>query len=241
MSFHDVLISELGEGNNPFVHLPLIEVVAGDSELFAKQVASIATDEPLVFTSKNGVSHFLTQCEDSKCLQNEIYAIGASTAAAARAAGLSVVYVGSGKSSPVFAEEILKFNRGLKHCTLIRGASASTDLPDALQQSGVTVRNIVAYQTLKVSLNLDERELLNQWLAQSNSKSVAVFTSSLALEAFQEHLKQLERADLLFTLRIVVIGETTHEKAMTLGFKEVLLPEVVSLKAVAQLVLELTE
>ncbi len=106
-----------------------------------KGVAAIA------FTSANGVEAFAARCADRR---PPVFAVGAATAAAARAAGFSDVVSADGGVNELVGL-IAKARAGLPGEILHAGpAEPAGDLGGALRRRGLSARGIAVYETVGV-------------------------------------------------------------------------------------------
>jgi uroporphyrinogen-III synthase len=97
----------------------------------------------LAFTSANGVAAFAARQPDGRALP--VFAVGAATAAAARAAGFDRVRSAGGDVEDLAA---LIARSGVEGAVLHPCAEAPAgDLPGALRRGGIAVRPVPAYRT----------------------------------------------------------------------------------------------
>lgn len=242
----DALTALLTAAGVESFHLPLLAVVASDYGQSLDQIAAIKANDVLVFTSKNGVQHFADCCKKLQLsfAQNEVYALGAKTAGAARNYGFSVAFVGSGASSKIFAEEIIRRDAGrlsAKRYVLLRGESASNELPQLLVSNSCIIEKIIVYRALKLDLNTDERNQLRNWLLSTLSAKLVVFTSSLVAETFFRHLQQESLISALPTIDVAVLGSTTREYVVGFGIEKIFMPKQATLEDLSSLVIGLVK
>ena len=113
----------------------------------------------LAFTSANGVRAFVDICAERSL---KVFAVGAATAQAARAAGFRTVLSADGDVEAL-AEGIVQRRRELIGAILHPGAAEPAgDLSGALERQGVTVRRLVLYETDPVKLEPEAADLLVQ-------------------------------------------------------------------------------
>jgi len=99
----------------------------------------------LAFTSANGVRAFAEACADREL---QVFAVGAATAQAAKAAGFRKVLSSDGDVS-VLAEGLAARRRELKGAILHPGAAEPAgDLEGALAQHGIEVRSLALYESV---------------------------------------------------------------------------------------------
>lgn len=133
-------------GHEPFV-APLLEVRPVGARIDLDGVAAIA------FTSANAVHAFaaLTEARGFR-----VYAVGAATAAAARAAGFGVVLHTTGNVAALAAALVSRrreLNGYVLHPT---AAEPAGDLVGGLEAAGVPARAVVVYETVAATLSPEE-------------------------------------------------------------------------------------
>ena len=113
----------------------------------------------LAFTSSNGVRCFADLSPER---QIRVFAVGAATAQAARAAGFKLVLSADGDVEAL-AEGIGQRRNELRGAVLHPGAAEPAgDLTGALEKHGVTARQVVLYETEPVKLDDEAADLLVQ-------------------------------------------------------------------------------
>jgi uroporphyrinogen-III synthase len=109
----------------------------------------------LAFTSANGVRAFAAICPDRAL---KVFAVGAATALAARAAGFRAVLSADGDVEAL-AEGIGARRGELRGAVLHPGAAEPAgDLSGALEKHGIEARRLILYETGPVSLSDAEAE-----------------------------------------------------------------------------------
>jgi uroporphyrinogen-III synthase len=131
--------------------------------LAVKPLADVSVDlagvAALAFTSANGVRAF-ADLSGERSLR--VFAVGAATAQAARAAGFRLVLSADGDVEAL-AEGIAKRRSELRGVVLHPGAAEPAgDLVGALEAQGLRARRLVLYETTPVSLASDAADRLVQ-------------------------------------------------------------------------------
>lgn len=131
---------------------PLLSVHRVDNvEINLKGVAALA------FTSANGVRAFAEQCGEREL---RVFAVGAATAQAARAAGFHTVLSADGDVEAL-AEGIAARRSQMRGAVLHPGgAEPAGDLAGALEKHGVEARRAILYETGPVKLSDADAEML---------------------------------------------------------------------------------
>lgn len=138
-------------GHEPFV-APLLAVQPVEGvEVDLRGVCALA------FTSANGVRAFIEATPERSL---RVFAVGAATAQAVRAAGFKNVLSADGDVEAL-AEGIAARKRDLKGCVLHPGAAEPAgDLVGALEAHGVEARRLILYDTTPAELSADQLAIL---------------------------------------------------------------------------------
>lgn len=181
--------------------LPMLDL----STIKTLETISLEPAELLVFTSAQGVRS--TAENISEAAENySVIAIGPHTADVARELHFKVMLVAEEANSAGLAEAIAAKIPTQTKLILCRGDSASTELPDALQQHGYKISEIKVYTAKPHQLNADQRKI---------TFDAIVATSSLSLKIFVKEFPSALKSPL------VVIGPKTAQMAQELGFKNI--------------------
>jgi uroporphyrinogen-III synthase len=134
-------------GHEPLI-APLLAVrPIEDAEVDLSGVSALA------FTGANGVRAFAERCGERRL---KVFAVGAATAQAARAAGFGTVLSAEGDVDAL-AEGIAARRNELRGVVLHPGArEPAGDLVGALETLGVAARRLVLYETAPVRLSASE-------------------------------------------------------------------------------------
>ena len=134
-------------GHEPFI-APLLRVEPVEGvEVDLRGVCALA------FTSANGVRAFIEATPERSL---RVFAVGAATAQAVRAAGFKNVLSADGDVEAL-AEGIAARKRDLKGCVLHPGAAEPAgDLVGALQAHGIEARRLILYDTGPAELTAEE-------------------------------------------------------------------------------------
>lgn len=138
-------------GHEPFI-APLLRVEPVEGvEVDLRGVCALA------FTSANGVRAFIEATPERSL---RVFAVGAATAQAVRAAGFKNVLSADGDVEAL-AEGIAARKRDLKGCVLHPGAAEPAgDLVGALQAHGIEARRLILYDTGPAELTAEELAIL---------------------------------------------------------------------------------
>ncbi|MCB0322657.1 MAG: uroporphyrinogen-III synthase [Bdellovibrionales bacterium] len=214
-----LLTSLLKERAFQVLEFPCVEIVPTltPDELQAL-VRPLKPSDWIFFTSANAVTIAL----QAGSLGNaKVAAIGRKTAAALRDRGGSVDFVATEANSEALAAQFLAAvdATGSLTAMLLRGRIASSSLPDALAQAGVTVRSAAIYDSVCPS---PAAELLAQVKGRLAEFDSILLTSSEAVR----NLERLLGPGSLVGIRAAVIGAKTAATATALGMElSVVAPE----------------
>ncbi|OXE37703.1 MAG: uroporphyrinogen III synthase [Phenylobacterium zucineum] len=161
-------------GHDPWV-APLIEVRPLVSEpLDLNGVGALA------FTSNNAVRAF---CDLSSERQVRVFAVGAATAKAARAAGFRRV-LSSDRDVSILAQGIVERRREITGIVLHPGAlEPAGDLVAALESHGIAARGVAIYDTCPTDLSDGQ-------IAEMAEMDMALIHSAKAAQVLADHVRQ---------------------------------------------------
>lgn len=192
--------------------LPLEDLTALDAA-----VRGVGERDWLVFTSVNGVRHFLARCEELGCTESlgrlDIAAIGPQTARLLRERGVSVnlvpdEYRAEGILAALGAERV----RG-RRFLLARVAGARDVLPETLRRWGAEVTVVEAYRNEPVRQGARELARILErvdWVT---------FTSPSTVNAFAELLEEAGVETPGAGIRVACIGPVTADAASGRGLE----------------------
>ena len=203
-------------GVRPVV-FPTVEILPLDNnETLDQAIRGLAEQDWLVFTSVNGVGHFLSRCEALGRLEDlgrlEIAAIGPRTARLLEDRGLAVSLVPEEyRAEGILAALEPDRVRG-KRFLLARVAGARDVLPETLRRWGAAVTVVEAYRNEPVRHGARRlAEILQQvdWVT---------FTSPSTVNAFMD-LLHAAGAESPAGVRVACIGPVTADAARERGLE----------------------
>lgn len=177
----------------------------------------------VVFTSGNGVRFFLEALNeyglDKKMLPN-IAVVGEKTQKILRKKGLEAALVPATFTATAIAEAFKTFSIDQK-ITLVKGRLAKDALKKDLIEQGHHVTSLTVYDTVpNYSSQSDLQKVLKE-----ETLDVVTFTSPSSLDFFLE-LAGIKTSDGFFEkVRVACIGPETRRAAMSLGLKNIIMPE----------------
>ncbi|MGQ0678361.1 MAG: uroporphyrinogen-III synthase [Actinomycetota bacterium] len=173
-----MLIERLrGVGAEP-VAVPAIEISPPESwEQIDEAVGRMADYDWIVFTSLNGVEHFMSRVGIAEGFPERVGAIGPGTRDALVAGGVTVDWMPESFTSVALAEELPD---PPARVLLVRADIATTDLEDQLRLRGFEVDRVDAYRTEPVNAELIRNALANVAAVALTSASIARSFASAA-------------------------------------------------------------
>ena len=193
--------------------MPVIEIAdAAEASSLEKAIQNLASYDWLIFTSVNGVRHFMEALDrspsDLRDLKAKLCAIGPATRAAVEALHLRVdvmpeEYVAESLIAAL-AEEDLKGKRVL----LPRAAVARDLVPDTLRERGAVVDVVEAYRTI---IPADAAARAKEALVRN--PDWITFTSSSTVT----NLLKVTGREALAGIKIASIGPVTSATARAAG------------------------
>ena len=198
------------------VAFPTVEILPlRDGAVLDEAIRGLAAQDWLVFTSANGVRHFLERCEALGCMDSldrlDIAAIGPQTARLLEDRGLSVSLVPEEyRAEGILAALDPDRVRG-RRFLLARVAGARDVLPETLRRWGAAVTVVEAYRTEPVR---DGAQRLARILEQVDW---VTFTSPSTVNAFMDLLEAADAGPTGPGIRVACIGPITADAARKRG------------------------
>lgn len=209
------------------IECPTIEIVAPDSyEALDAALENLYGYDWLIFTSANGVEHFMLRFERLGLNRQEldrllVCAIGDATMERLRKAEIQVNLVPKQfKAESVFSalKEFVGGAENLrgKNFLLPHAARARDYLPAALEACGARVDVVTAYRTIQS--NGAERSKIETLLV-GGAIDCITFTSSSTVTNFARLFDTTSLEGILDGIKIACIGEITAQTAREFGLK----------------------
>ena len=224
------------------ISCPVIEIVAPESYAqLDEAIENLYGYDWLIFTSTNGVEHFLARMntlgrETSELDELRVCAIGEATAERLREAHVHVDVVPEQfKAEGVFAALVSYVGQREalvgQNFLIPRAAVARDYLPRALEAAGARVDVVPAYRTVAPH-NTEKRRV--EALLAGVAVDCITFTSSSTVRNFAELFDTTDLASLLTGVRVACIGDITATTAAEYGLRTDILPKEFTTDALAQ-------
>ncbi|MGP4041688.1 uroporphyrinogen-III synthase [Gracilibacillus sp. D59] len=212
--------------------VPLLRFEANFNDVNRDQLINIASFDWLFFTSVN-TARFFHKYITALGIQvkNNIAAIGEKTASSLNEYGYPVDFQPSIYSGKTMVEEFLH-RIGNKRIAIICGENARREIPELLEEAGVSFEKIVIYRTIK---NEQSKSLLNKSVSEVDA---VFFTSPSTVDAFQQFLDPHLFEQAKNSLLTVAIGETTAEALRERSFCHILYPETFTLENMVEVYID---
>lgn len=193
-------------------------------------IAGISTYHWLVFTSANGVDHFMRRAlgrvRDIRDLHGpRICAVGPATAERLQRLFLRVdVMPDEDRAEGVIAA--LKATGSLEGQRILmpRADIAREVLPEELRKAGADVDDIAAYRTVRATWGQEGQPDIYKMLLEG-AVDIVTFTSASSVRHFVTNLGEEQAADLLQQVAVASIGPVTAEAAQQLGVATSIVPD----------------
>lgn len=224
------------------VSCPTIEIVEPESyALLDEAIENLFGYDWLIFTSVNGVDHFMRRLETlghdvSELDELRVCAIGEATALRLREARVHVDVVPEQfKAEGAFAA-IVSYLGGRENLNRLnflipRAAVARDYLPDALEDAGARADVVPAYRTVRP--NTSERGRVEALLAGGGVDCIT-FTSSSTVINFAQLFDATDLSQLLKGVAIACIGDITAATASEYGLTTDILPTEYTIPALTR-------
>ncbi len=212
------------------IEAPSIQIEAlGDYDEVDRAIAGIGTYDWLVFTSVNGVDHFmrraLSQVRDIRDLRGpRICAVGPATAERLQRLHLRVdVVPEEDRAEGVIAALLATGSLDGVRMLLPRADIAREMLPDELRRAGAEVDDITAYRTVRAPWGQEGQPDIYRMLLEGEV-DIVTFTSASSVRHFVTNVGEDQAADLLRQVAVASIGPVTAEAAQQLGISTRIMP-----------------
>jgi len=195
--------------------LPVIEIrEPSDPQPLDDAIARLESYDWLIFTSANGVRHFVARLDQSsrdlRNLKARICAIGPATKAAVEALHIKVDLMPKEYVAESLVEAFAKENLQFRRILLPRAAVARDLVPRELARRGATVDVVEAYRTVAPADLADRaRAILDRqphWITFTSSSTVTNFIAAAGGEALRQ-------------MKIASIGPITSATLREHGFE----------------------
>jgi uroporphyrinogen III methyltransferase/synthase len=200
------MLTTLGAG---VVELPTIEIrPPADGAPLGRAIRELNSYDWLIFTSANGVRHFVERLDDLRKLRAKICAIGPATRAAVEALHVQVDLMGKEYVAEGLLDAFAAHDLGGKRVLLPRAAVARDLVPVELAKRGAQVDVVEAYRTVAPDgLAERVREVFQR------RPDCITFTSSSTVKNFMEAAGR----GALEGVQVASIGPITSQTARDLG------------------------
>ncbi|SFM05990.1 uroporphyrinogen-III synthase [Gracilibacillus orientalis] len=212
--------------------VPLLRFEAMYNDVNRRQLTNIVPSEWLFFTSVNAVRFFHEYITSLGVqVNNKIAAVGEKTARSLNEYGYTVDFQPSTYSGKTMVEEFLHRN-GTKQIALICGENARREIPELLEDAGVSFEKIVIYRTIT---NEHSKSLLNNMVSEVDA---IFFTSPSTVDTFQQFLAPDLFEQAINNMVTVAIGETTANALHELSFRHILYPETFTIENMVEVYID---
>ncbi len=224
------LIDMLEERGAEAIPAPTIRIAPPeDSEPLDRACALAGSFDWIVFTSANGVDHFMRRLlalADVRELKGvRLCAIGPSTASRLQHYGIRVDLMPPEFRTEAIIQALKELGAvGGKRFLLPRADIARDVLADELRAAGAEVVDVTTYRTVMGAADRDSDYDVYRMLLDRQIDAVT-FTSASTVKNFATIFGQEQAADLLRTTVVASIGPVTAEAAQQLGIETTVMPE----------------
>ena len=201
-----------------------------DTSALDEAAATASNFDWLVFTSQNGVDHFMRRVMegpgDVRSLKGpRICAVGPATADKLALYGLKVDVVPR-EHRAERAVEAMRAYAEIKGAKVLfpRSEIAREVLADDLRKAGAQVTDVVAYRTLAAEPQREGDPDVYKLLLERQVDAVT-FTSASSVRHFVKTLGEEQAPDLLAGTVVASIGPVTAEAAQQLGIRTTVIPK----------------
>ena len=219
------------------IEAPTIRVAPPDDYGPLDEVCELlGTFDWVVFTSANGVDHFMrrlrTGRRDIRELKGvRLCAVGPATAERLDRYGLNVDLIPDEHRAEGVVDAMRQTGElSARRVLLPRGDLAREVLPDELRRAGAEVVKVTAYRTVLAGGDKDDGPDIYKMLLEQEI-DVVTFTSGSAVRNFVKIVGTEPAVDLLNTTVVAAIGPVTADAARRLGIETNIMPTTYTVPA----------
>jgi uroporphyrinogen III methyltransferase/synthase len=233
-------VRAIEELSGEVVEFPTIQILPPQSyDSLDRAIREIDNYRWIIFTSVNGVDHFLTRLRELKrnirTLEGiKIAAIGPETAKAVESADLQVCMVPQEYRAEAILQELKPDEMRGMRVLLPRAAEARDILPKMLREWGAEVDVVEAYRT--VAADSDASWL--RTLLLDKRADMITFTSSSTVNHFVALFPGEDLKRLLASTAIACIGPITQKTAEEKGMRVDVVPREYTIPGLTQAIAE---
>lgn len=222
------------------IEFPTIEIHPPASyDSLDRAIQAVEKYHWIIFTSVNGVSHFLARLEhlkrDIRDLKGlRMVAIGPETAKALESTHLRADFVPGEYRAEAMLEGLRSDEFRGRRVLLPRAAKARDILPDTLRERGAEVDVVEAYRTVPAKSDVS-------WLRallEEKRIDVVTFTSSSTVTHFAALFAGEDLRGLLAATAVACIGPITQKTAQELGVRVDVVPRDYTIPGLTQAIVE---
>ncbi|MFQ5902706.1 MAG: uroporphyrinogen-III synthase [Candidatus Binatia bacterium] len=222
------------------VEFPTIEILAPKSyDSLDEAIHKIETYHWIIFTSANGVEHFLARFQhlkwDMRSLKEiKIAAIGPETAKALESFNLRADLVPQEYRAEAILQKLKPDEMRGKRVLLPRAAEARDILPKTLREWGAEVDVVEAYRTVAAKSDAPWfRSLL-----LGRKIDMITFTSSSTVTNFAALFQDEDMGELLASTAVACIGPITQERAKEMRLRVDVVPREYTIPGLTEAIVE---
>jgi uroporphyrinogen III methyltransferase/synthase len=215
-------------------------VAAADTTALDAAAADASSFDWLVFTSQNGVDHFMRRVlegpGDVRTLKGpRICAVGPATAEKLQRYGIKVDVIPREHRAERAVEAMRAAAGEIKGARVLfpRSEIAREVLADDLRKAGAQVTDVVAYRTLAGEPQREGDPDVYKLLLERQVDAVT-FTSASSVRHFVKTLGEEQAPDLLAGTVVASIGPVTAEAAQQLGITSTIVPSEYTVPGLVQ-------
>lgn len=182
----------------------------------------------LIFTSQNAVDCFAQKA--TAITANYVAAVGEKTKQALEALGMTVDFMPTVYSADVFVQEFPQIVTGNPHCLFVRGSHAKPTIKEGLPYK---VDEWTVYETVV------QTAFIADFITCIQTKEVTViFASPSAVDVFHTYIAPTVGWE---SIRVAAIGHVTANALQQYGVKVAIQPQVYTMQAVINEIIQLEE
>ncbi|MCH8055057.1 MAG: uroporphyrinogen-III synthase [Deltaproteobacteria bacterium] len=222
------------------IEFPTIEILPAKSyDLLDRAIQEIGSYHWIIFTSVNGVKHFLARLQHLKrdirdLKEIRITAIGPETARALESIYLRADLVPQEYRAEAILQELKPEEMRGKRVLLPRAAEARDILPKTLREWGAEVDVVETYRTVAAKSD----SLWLRMLLLKRRIDMVTFTSSSTVTHFAGLFRNEVMKELLAGTAVACIGPITQKTVEGMGIRVDVVPQEYTISGLTQAIME---
>lgn len=220
------MMQKFGNANYKFIVCPMIKIIRQKSwKLCDLKINNLASYHGVVFTSKHGVSYFLSRVKLKGLFEElkriDIFSVGEKTAAVIKQMQLRCESLPDRYNAEELVKSIIKNKKEIGKLLVVKGDLSRDELSMGLKNFGIEVEEVIVYRNERVLVSRKIRDYLLKELSCRARIRIIVFFSPSAVKNFFSQLEWVIKEE---GISYAAIGKTTEGALKEIGLRADIMP-----------------